>query len=828
MDINIKNIIKYTSCKYNYETENLTFYFLETFLKNKNYIKNFLNSLTFLNSLKNNKYICSGTNNITLITYQKSRTDKINIRQESNTKSYFCPLNKQLIKKIIDNTPYNDLYDDFYLSLMFDSNYYEKLYYKFLYYEDDEIIIFPVLTLFFINSYILTQLENHYNNKNNNQNNDQVLTYLNNITFQIIIKPDDYANLKIMYNNNENKEYLIKELLKQPYVSVYDERNYMLLEKYENIKQKIINYYKEKFNVLNQDNIKIYIQNFYPHNCWIKINMTYKYNKNINDQNYMRLTEYHGTIPYDVFLLYLKNKINFDNFYYSSFKENFIKNYDLIISKNNNTFDCFDSTFTIKEEIFDKNLNDKFIKKYETKNLINDKLVKNNKLTNFEIINIYNTPLTNQNKLCSLSLHAIINNGIYVINIIPNTGEYLYKKFKSNNIINYFNKNMIIKEQLIAAKKTNETNFYYCLKKDLKYTIEIIPTPCFTYLNNKLFLLDNCNYNNFEKNNKHIFNSPVILNLKTNNEIRIIFNNYVKNNFIIPLSLIIFNIILIFHTFHKNHINYMKTQLNNFINIMKNKNIIDKNDNYFNNCINNDNLYFYIENYPFIAVPSSFTSIDFKYIVWYMHIRYFDYDKLNIILDNLLDCLVNLEKKYKSEDININKELYQIIFDVNLENYLFNISNLFNNNEFIDVKYLLDYFLKIFKEKYQNKYLNTYFHYPTRINLETLHIHISDRYYRQNTELTSFVKRFNEQQFILNDLYFTNFNYVWLSESWLESNNYKILLTMEEIKNIQRKETIQDKINEIFKKYNNVGNNYIEKLYQINKNMIDNFLIKLS
>ncbi|ARF11030.1 hypothetical protein Hokovirus_4_4 [Hokovirus HKV1] len=818
MDFDIKKIIKYTSCKYNYETENLTFYMLEMFIKNRNYLKHFINSLYFLKQ-ENDNYICKGSNFITLITYQKNRYLQNNMKQLPNTKSYFCKLNYDIIKRIIDKTLIYDLYDNFYLSLMFDENYYEKKYYNFLYYEDDEIIIFPLLTLFYINKYILKKLINHYNTKNTNE---EILSYVNNITFQVIVKPDNYQELKNLYFAND-LETLINKLLNQPYVTIYDKRNYNLFDKYKNIKKKVINFYKTKFNIDN--NVYMYIQNFYPHNCWIHINCIYK---NPHVKQFIRLTEYHGLVDYKLYLKYLKHKIDFDNIYFSSFKENFIEEYNLTIENinnhvnNDNNFDCYKSSYKTTEETFDYDLTKRWLKKYDTKNNINNAIIKNNKLVNFEIIKIYEYKFSNKNKLCSLSLHIKINNKLYMMNIIPNTGEYLYKKFKSNEIIDFFQKDLIVKEQL--KNNSSETNFIYCLKHNLKYNIEIIPNPCFITLNNDVSSLKSCNYNNFEKINKHIFDMPILLTLKTNEKLRNIQNQYIENNFIIPLSLILCNIILIYLLHYKNEIETLIIKLNNFIDNLKQKTIINHDDNYLNLLLDNINEYFYLLGYPFIGIPSYErlkNKKNFKFLIYYMHIKNINTSELNYILESLSN---NLEKTDSSRNLCVSKDIYLNLFKTDLNNYVFNVSKLIINNTFTNTKYLLDKFINIFKKKH-TQYLYTYFHYPNGLAFETLHIHVLDREFLNNMEIDYYIKKFNESQLINKDLYFINYNYDWLNTFWIFERHYRFYIMKEDIdyiknNNLDYKEMIINILNKKIK----YGDEFINDFYLINEKIFINLV----
>lgn len=845
---NLNKVTKHTSCRYDMETNNMDFYITETFLNTPSYITTFLENLTFLTDITPHKektltrYTATGPHKITFVTSAKTSYQKNRDYKPTDT-AYFCPINLNLINKFINNTDPNDLYDDFYLSLMFNNDMTEKTHYKDLYYEDELIIIFPLITMTYINKEFLQKITTKQTYLSEEQE-----ALLSNITFQTIIKPNNYTILQ-----NEHLEYLktksIKQrkqlclnLLQQPYVSVFHMLSnnvpYTLLFQ---IQTKIHKFYEMKFNVTNTASIKLNITTFHPHNIWFQINTTYKPVYKIAG-SYVRLTSYHGMIPYDVLLTTFKNHGTLDNQYTSSFKKSLIQNYNLTIGNTNNinTADCNESSFQYHPIPQTKSQINRWLSQRQTITPINNKYINKNKFQQLQVIKIYSAKLSTYNKLCPITLLAIINNEYCVINIIQDTSSYIEKAFNKNphHAKEYLQDSLVLLETLISPNP-NETSFYHCHKDSLKYVIEIIPVPCAS----SNFI--DCQLNSFEAHNAPYLKNIYSLDIIENQTLAFEHLTFLQNNFTIQLPIAIYNIILV--SAQSGILSYAIPKLIEFNNKLTT-------DNYLNNLLDpyirsnytHNKYIWYNQNLPFIAVASRKYVLEdspsnFKYLIWYSHYKQqITTEILNEILELLYQHIISSNNTYQTIfEISLSKDAYTKIFNTTLENYLFNAASLFDQKtlEFNEKKKELDIFLKNFKNTLNKPYTYTYFHYYNGQGLTTLHLHIIDRNFSSNygTEINEIYDQHAIGPLISDAIYNINNNYDWFTTAWIQKHNVRTVIDLDvvtkdliNLSKLNTHNTINDIINIVFKRLSRYGNDYLFKLYELNKKTIKEFLIYVS
>lgn len=880
----INKTIKYTSCKLNLINDNDdAIYLLEMFIKNKAYLNNFIRNLTFNYDItphgetKLRRYICNGRNEVTFIKYIHETTNIQDDLYDPSKKSYFCKMNTDIIDKIISKTDLNNIFDDFYLSMMFDKNYYEKIKYKDIYYESDEIIILPVITLFYVSKNVLNKIVNYNKNRYTNDYQD----ILESLVFNVIIKPDNYDELAKIYEsykltgNNDTKLYLTKQLLLQKNFSIYhiisannEKCDSLIYNKFNNIRDQIHKFYQDTLH-LSEDminNINITFNTFHPHNCWPKINVYYR-NLYKGHYKYIRLTQYLGSVPYEIFLKCLENCNDLD-IYMSSFKEPLINYYDL---KN----DCYDSQYTIATADIKKG------KKIELKTWLTQREkiyrlpvtsnIKNNKINNsFTINKIYNIPYSKYNKICSLSACISFANDPknYILNIIPHTNEYIKNlgSYDINELNQYLNSDTFLIETLghnnndtnnnnnnnannnndTNNKKNSSINFYHCRKDNLKYIIEIIQMDCLN-CDGKI-IKSPCITTQFENHNMTTMNNIYALDIRENAMLAFEYQDFIRNNFHIYIHIIIFNII--HNATNLNIISDVAIKLINLKNKLIANNVIEKDeDTYLENLLEpytiaNINKYIWINDttYPFIMVADPLyvkygTDNTFKMLIWYCHQKIMTIEKLYMIIDNIYNVMITKKVKNLSSMI-LNLDDYCKIFDLDkniaLTDYIFNAASLFDKNgTFINNKYKLDEFIETYRRQQDSYNLFAYFHYHNSSGFETLHIHIVNRNtFSMETPLNRIYEKYNQGPVYNEAMYNINNNYDWLSKLWLKDHVIRIIMDLDDTKNKIKKFKIYGditdtiKFNLIFDYFINkhYDHDFLIKLYHNNFNTIDNFL----
>lgn len=843
---NLNKVTKHTSCRYDMETNSMNFYITETFLNTPNYILTFLKNLTFLTDITPRKettlkrYTATGPHEITFVTniktpYQKNRDYK------PNDTAYFCPINLNLINKFINDTDPNDLYDDFYLSIMFDNNMTEKIHYKDLYYEDELVIIFPLVTMTYINKDFLQKLTTKQAQLSEEQE-----SLLSSVIFQTIIKPTNYIALQNKYleylktMSKVQRTHICFNLLQQPYISAFHVLNnnvpYTLLLQ---VQTKIHKFYETKFNITNTASIKLNIATFHPHNLWMQINANYKSVYKIVG-SYVRLTSYHGTIPYDVLLTTIKNHGTLDNQYTSSFKKSLIRNYNLTIGNNTNINDCNETSFQYHKTISTPTQVKRWLLQRQKITPINNEYIKKNNFLRLQVLKIYSAKLSTYNKLCPITLLAVINDKYYIINIIQDTLSYIEKIFSINphGAKEYLQDELVLLETLISPR-SNETSFYHCHKNSLKYVIEIIPVPC------AISNFTDCKLNSFEAHNAPYLKNIYSLDIIENETLAFEHLAFLQNNFTIQLPIVIYNIIqvsaqskILPYAIPKLLEFSKKITTDNYLNYLLDPYI---KSNYTHNKYiwNNDNL-------PFIAIASRRYVLDdtpsnFKYLIWYCHYKQqITNEILDMIIELLYQHITSFNNTYQTIfEISLSKDAYTEIFNTTLENYLFNATSLFNQEtlKFNEKKKELDTFLKNFKHYINKPYVYTYFHYYNGQGLTTLHLHIIDRNFSSDYE--SEINEIYDQHAVgplINDaIYNINNNYDWFTTDWIQKHNVRTVLDLDVITKdlinlfkLNTHITINDIINLVFKRLSRYGNDYLFRLYELNKNTIKEFITYVS
>jgi hypothetical protein len=140
-NVNIKSILSFTPCKlainYINNENNKSLYFMESFYKNKKYVKQFLSKIKIINKIYANRelksitYQALGINNILSITKDikdtkgiKDIKDTKGIKDIKDTKdkdihiiknTHFCYLNNKIINKMIEKTKTLKLYKKYFL-----------------------------------------------------------------------------------------------------------------------------------------------------------------------------------------------------------------------------------------------------------------------------------------------------------------------------------------------------------------------------------------------------------------------------------------------------------------------------------------------------------------------------------------------------------------------------------------------------------------------------------------------------------------------------------------------------------------------------------------
>lgn len=763
MDDLMKNIIVHTPCKVTYENGNDLLYFLEFFSRSKENMTDFLSRLNIQAQISDNTFLANGSNELLYITKKNEK-----IIQAENT--LWCNLNENIINKIINNTPIEDRYNNFFLSNMFgDTD--EKIIAKNndMYYENDYMIMFPNIVAYYINTNILSEIKNLKDKKNNNKYVPtnlikNVTDHFKDIVMMIFIKPDNYNELKTLYDKNDI--YLLKHKLSESrYISSLKlNKNDVNLLK--NIKKSV--YYFYKFIDSKTDNIRIDVSDMMSNNMWISINVHYR---DIYDGEfqYKRLTQMYRDIEINELINILEHDNSLDNKLKKTLSHSKIKDYNLTTGKIFDGEDCIINDNPIRRDVN--------LPYYSNNNKIQNKpyLIKKgsyHKINNFEYNRFITDKLATTSTLCSKTICLKINNEHYLVNIIPKTAAYTTK---INDPIKYLSNN-----KLINTIEYDDIVLQYVYKNDLKYWIQFIHLDNHDCLGNII--------NNKLTTSKTINN--LVFNIQKKSYIKLYENNIIaesllscyKNNFQTKISFILYNIIrsctqIYRQTKNKNIIDILSNIIN--IETMYNKKLLEKVTEEINNnpnnkvieeiykklitndqsffkkllqgykdidafCNNKLNIFTY-DNLQYIAIPSRHylenkLKENEKYLIWFCGPTLNDFDELMIIINNMKSYITNFDidfDKLKSMVFleNLDVKMHDIAKIYNMptnqyysyiqNNYMINIFSLYNSDGSFNIyKYQLDDFIKYFIRELNKSYYFSIFHYVTGIMMSTLHIHI--------------------------------------------------------------------------------------------------------
>jgi hypothetical protein len=762
---NDTNIIKLTDKllihdKINNILENTKYLYTQEYLiNNKFFFKKMLEEMIFTNihDNKNNISVIFNAHNFNnlLVTY-----NTINISDDKKSQSKYITLTKYITERI----------------------------HKLLLFKNNNFDLTNCYPIYFIDRYIGKSSDVIYNSSNliisintkykyvtqenieklkKNENID-----INNYIFNVIIKPDNYDEFIILYNNKQYEK--IRELLwKSDYKSAFTltRKN---LEKIQNVYNEIKNYFILNYGVLEENiviDIPLFQYIFINFTIIVKIidiyNIGYEHN---------RLTYTHGTISLNELINLLSSlpengelyKI-LDNKYQIFIDINLYNRlYNNKNNKNNkNNYIEFDA-----HVLFDdiKNMNCSYT--YDKNNIIID-----GKLANFKIERIISQKNTRIASQCSISACCNINNKYYIINIAPRTPSYIKyldkTRIDKSELIDFLTKYTTIDEIILYDHKMNIYG-----KKRLWYQVELLKidpndcTGCNPVKSIKPHILDD-----YISETLIMMKRMAFINLDENGILAHKLLDCIKEHFTIKLSIIIYNIIRSIIIVFRNCPNYRKTCkeiLKQIVNIEFDYNKHQKNkgiDNYYFddilvNC-DNDNFYYNIETIKnniyveekldYITVPSINNKFDntnekkYKLLVWYLYKPFFHYIAQTSIIDpirslnviqNIITNINNIIKnndiiqKYNSiRKIDITKSLLYVLFkNIYDENYvtdmvnnmLYNVTSLVEN---VKEKKNIDLFIDNCTKYYKiNEFFYAYFHFITIYELWTLHIHLTNKY----------------------------------------------------------------------------------------------------
>lgn len=850
---NMKTIKKYTSCKINLkDSDNNVVYLQEKFIKDKESLKLFLENLTFYHNISSResdikRFICNGTNNIT-ICYKRSNPSSL---EYNDSKKYFCQISELIIDKVINKTKVSNLYDDTFLNILFDDDYYEKVKYKDLFYKTDRVIILPALSYFYINDTILHKIVISISSGLLDE------SILESIVFSVFVIPDNYIFLKDIYLNYKTtknfyfRETLIKELINQIHISPYHiskNSTVSTVNRYKLIKSDIEGFYsKLTVDSNNYRNILIQISGFHPHNFWTKITVEYRNNYK-GHHKYIRLTEYLGGILYDDFLNCLENNISIDRLYESSFTKS-------IVDKYNISDECRATILESRYESIPLKQRQNMIEQRETLDRYHMRLNRNFEYIEdyhlkkgFNINKIYSKPFSKLAKICSLSLCITYGKDRnFIINIIPNTVQYIdmigidkTKKYLLSNTI------------LVDNTPFDQDNVFYNFNKyNLKYIIEIIPLPCMSCNGTKKYIL--CNESTFETNEKNSMENIIPIDIYEPVDVAYRYESYRKDNFMCYLHIVIFNII--YNSIKNGNIRDISARILNMKRNLYLDNILLEDDDdgylekillpYLDQTSSNPYIWASERNYPFIVIvhPNHILNKD-KYVLWYCHFISYSDDELHRIIDRL-DLTIRKVIRYGSNTVGFNtiiirRDDVKYIFgdsSYDFNDYLINVVSLFDKSgNFKIIKTDLDNCIQEYTHFMRENKLYTYFHYRNREGYDTLHIHISSRLsgYQKSAKMP--YEQFNTGQLVDLKNYRINNNYAWFNKSWLSKHTIRTVIDVEEVRRriidlgFEKWNTITldiDKAKILFTFRGKIYSTDIEEmviLYLFNKHYVDIFM----
>lgn len=787
-----KHIVWYSSCNIMIESKTGILKLLDFFLKDVQYFQQFINKSVLYfskNDGDRNIYYGNSLNNALIITKNKIKSYMDPIYYN---KSYFCKASYAFVNDIINNINPDELYDDYFLDILFNPNNIEKNTYSNYCKEYDECIIIPnIEKIAFLSKFnnIITKLKNT----------NKINILLSDINFTIIQKPNNYNKLKQEYLNiiDNNYREFKKKLANTQYSNIFNYISYV-----NNLEDNEYSYEYNKMNNIKK-NFESYINTIFGINdCHLHItystyikNFWLIYDGKVQDiyngeYDTIKIVDYHSNILFDNILYCIKFKDNLDNQYLSSYKEYMLEYIFKSESLNIKNKYCLNDEYDITGKNKNTLINTK--KSYDC--------ITNNKFKNFKVLRILPIKLATTGAVCSYTLCGFSNDNYYLVTIYPNTLNQLkiLETKKGYNSINNYIDNINKKAEKLYCYE--DICFYLVENLKLFYKYEIIKLNCFDC---EQFKRELSLCSSLEKEYKGFFDKEVVINVTENNLVLELINNEFRTNFKITYYALLINVI---YNIYKYSVDYEKTNIliNKFRNVLLGKiqdktsynfiyldNLIPKTvDDIYNdiNKTNNKDKNIIIhKNYPFICVKSEEYIIcnTYRQIIWYIGIICDDIDKINIFIDKLANI----------ENINefINKDVYLDILrslDININdhinNYLFNVYSMYNSDGSFklysqdvngtSIKNVLDDFINYIKG---DLYLYISYHYPSNIKYNILHIHIHDRYSKilyPTRLLESSCRRLAIYQGISIKKYFENNNYFNISKYMYFRHNAKLIL----------------------------------------------------
>lgn len=729
----------------------------------------------------------SGSNDILLISEKDQETF---LAQNS----VFCKLNKEFIDKIIKKKIElgEIIYTDNFLKILFDYNFDELFPYyiankEFLYYEDNDFIMEPNLMSTFINDNIKNEIIDFIENKNSPINSSKN-EFIYNLEFNIIVKPDNYNNLKELYDKN-NYLTLKNKLLEQNYSNLFNLTKEQNLDKLKRVYNKITSIFVSYGIPI--DNIAINVPVFnLRKNMWVAINVKFR-NVYRGEYDYIRLTELHKTVKLKDIIYHLEEYGNMkylEDKYEISLKYGHIQDYDLTTGDNYWKYtkdgkerlnvDC--KSFS-QQAIKRKDLIQDYSLNRQKGGFFDDMFMKENNVTKFNMDNIkINRVLKIKNSkfssLCSSSICIYCNNNYYVINIIPRTLQFIRDIINTKCVITTNNESKIITlidylyRNIGGTIKSFQLNYKDCKKKRYDehkryFTTESYDkTKTFEYLkhNNLRYILEIIKINPYDcygikRLNDIIPKSRYIreyiyfsqlrldINLKENNEIALMYIEKLKENFQIKMRIFLYNIIRNIIVKYRNNEFSLNDCINFFsklLEIEEKQNIpLNKESKYSLKFLlkdydkkkfyENDTI-FIVDDLPFIGIYSTGYLLNptnpkkFKLLAWFTtNIEINDFE---YVLENI-KLTTQKNKNIIFDNITIYKNDFIKIYGLDNKKFADVMNNfIFNICSLINNKNMkkkLDYFLNKYHKNYNIlNYNYTFYHYQIGIKAIPLHIHI--------------------------------------------------------------------------------------------------------
>ena len=545
------------------------------------------------------------------------------------------------------------------------------------------------------------------------------------------------------YIKNRLMEVLFYFMSLEPYVSL----NHLTtdnVKKLENIRNDIVNFYVERFEVL-PENIKIDVEDIHTRNNWIGIKASYR-NIYKGEYEFVRLTQGVRLLSLNDVIEKLKmsvpreGKSVFDNWIYRFLPPSTVRRYRLsvgsfketvkgTIKRTDNNCDEFIGQSIKRHPYVDLKSRNQIkdlhpiLSRGENEHYVLD-------LGKFEIMKVFKNISLGHTSLCGISVCVKDNNNNnYVINIIPNTYAYLQTLFTGGNK-RLVQRYLFSDNRFMINKIGNyDTNIVLYNRPDLKYKIEIVELVCFDCSAKKIvgcddsFTKSNSQYNEYLAKTIRGIKKLYYVVLMEDHIGAIRYNNKLKENYIFNISLLVYNVIYAFYQFivrQKVKLKAYYDSLVNFLDRLLSVEVKYNHNDFFklfgeirNNptSIENNKKVILFKEKPFICLPSQ--KINNKYTIWFMFLEVSDVHEFEIISNNVISILERSEHKtindimvkYRDMEEILVSQYKRLTIMFGNNDYLFNAYSLFipgkNNSTIVfhRYKYLLDIFIENTKKK---------------------------------------------------------------------------------------------------------------------------------